>query len=677
MDDDERNPIVVAMENGAPLQVIRDLVEGIPDLLRLRDDDEGYLPIHYAIDHVNGGHQYVPCLLEAWPESARETTDDECRYLPAHLVCLNYGEMDVEDDASVELPAVVRAVVEAEPQALQEKDGEGCLPLHLAFRLRPPPLDIITYLVEMHPAALRATDDEGNTPFHEAVRSHEPRISHLKYLFERWTECVRQRNNLGYVPFFWAAGNNNLPDDVLRYVFGLWPEAIHQKDEHGGTPLHRAARTGCRTGVDFLLRQRPDMALHKTDAGRIPMHDAAAGKGSETVVRLLVEHRPDSVREACNDGYLPLHEAAREGKVDVVRYLVSQSPDTVRIATNKGWLPIHLALQFRPWDENSRQGAMDGVQLLLDAFPESVGIATSEGYLPLHVAAGLGECERDSLSDDVVEDQRQMAPQFEHDLVQLLVGRAPASVGEYSKEGELPVHCAICGGKSWPAIRYLFESFPEAEEGVPESTQYKTKKGTPVLHLAIDWAMSRLELVQSLVEYRRHFLEDTDASGGTPLHYAAFVGHLSDFWRYLVAQRPQSLRQANLEGCLPLHLYLTQMLVDREDAQFLVEADPGALQVANNMGNLPIHAALYHPSNHVPLDVVELLVDSSPPTLRHKNRQGLLPLHVAALVDSPLDVLHFLATADPEAIYHELRRPSSVDSTRSPPRSKLRRNESN
>lgn len=55
---------------------------------------------------------------------------------------------------------------------------------------------------------------------------------------------------------------------------------------------------------------------------------------------------------------------------------------------------------------------------------------------------------RDYLDDDDVEDQLQMAPRFEHDLVQLLVHRAPATatVGLYSKEGRLPVHYAISGG---------------------------------------------------------------------------------------------------------------------------------------------------------------------------------------------------------------------------------------
>jgi hypothetical protein len=165
-DDNEANPILVAMEDGAQIEVIRDLIEANPEWLRRRDED-GYLPIHNAIDRVNRGHAYVPCLLDMWPASAREATDDNYRSLPAHLVCLNAGGMTGEEDGDDEAAGLtaIRAVVDAYPQALQEKDGEGCLPLHLAFRSRPPPLEVTRYLVEVHRPALQQANDEGNVPF--------------------------------------------------------------------------------------------------------------------------------------------------------------------------------------------------------------------------------------------------------------------------------------------------------------------------------------------------------------------------------------------------------------------------------------------------------------------------------------------------------------------------------
>jgi ankyrin repeat protein len=587
-------------------------------------------------------------------------------FLPAHLICMDPGNENGDDGSVLDM---VRAVVMAYPHALEERDNDGNLPLHLAFHTWPPPHCVTSFLVEMHPLAVQARNDYGDVPFHEAVYCYAPTIPDLRLLFEQWPDCVRQRDNRGCVPFFSAAANDLVPEEVLHYLFGLWPDAIHQRDDQGWTPLHVAARKGFVIAVEFLLQQSPEMALAKSAAGRTPLHDAASLGGSATVTRLIVERCPESIREPCHEGRLALHEAASKGNIDVARYLVEQSPDSVRAVTNDGWLPIHFALKFRPCGEPSRQVAMDVVELLLRAFPASVRSTTREGYLPLHVAAGLGFFGRDHPDDDHdhVEGQRQMAPRFDHDLVQILVAQSPTSVRMFSMEGMLPVHYAIARGKSWTSIQYLLETFLETG-GIPEYVQYRTKKGTPVLHLAIErGGVFGLELVQRLVGHRRHLLQDTDDNNNTPLHYAVMRGSLSEVWRYLVAQRPQSLRDGNAEGSLPLHVYLDRMHVNLAEAQFLLEAHPGALLVANDLGDLPLHVAVCH--QRVPLEVVELLVDARPSALRHKNRDGLLPLHVAAQADVPIDALYRLAAADPESIYHEQLRPSygGADSPRLPP----------
>ena len=77
-DDDDRssNPIIAAMQedNDVRAEVIEAILEEHPEALRQRDE-EGYLPIHYAIMHVLPPH-VVRLLLEAWPGSVCERTGD-------------------------------------------------------------------------------------------------------------------------------------------------------------------------------------------------------------------------------------------------------------------------------------------------------------------------------------------------------------------------------------------------------------------------------------------------------------------------------------------------------------------------------------------------------------------------------------------------------------------------
>jgi ankyrin repeat protein len=297
--DDLMNPIIVAMDNDEPVDVIREIVDDSPELLRRRDDD-GYLPIHYASSQIRtNGLAYVLCLLEMWPESARERTDSVSGFLPAHLICMDPGNENGDDGSVLDM---VRAVVMAYPHALEERDNDGNLPLHLAFHTWPPPHCVTSFLVEMHPLAVQARNDYGDVPFHEAVYCYAPTIPDLRLLFEQWPDCVRQRDNRGCVPFFSAAANDLVPEEVLHYLFGLWPDAIHQRDDQGWTPLHVAARKGFVIAVEFLLQQSPEMALAKSAAGRTPLHDAASLGGSATVTRLIVERCPESIREPCHEG---------------------------------------------------------------------------------------------------------------------------------------------------------------------------------------------------------------------------------------------------------------------------------------------------------------------------------------------------------------------------------------
>jgi ankyrin repeat protein len=684
-DVDRSNPIIDAIDARESLDVVRFIVKENPVKLRQRNE-EGYLPIHYAIKNALWTRPDIfRHLLEAWPESAHERTVDDESLLPAHLVCLRAGFLstwqlreeqgnDRGDAAAAEALDVVRAVVEANPRALQDKDGKGRLPLHVAFEIDAPPLNVIRYLVEQHRPALQEKDDEGCVPLHCALRpGAQSALPVTRYLVEQRPESVRENSKLGETPLVMALlGGATI--GVVRLMVSRCPDSVRDKDAADGrTPLHHAARTtsgGNAANVECLIAEWPEAAQQKAANGRLPLHEAA-NVGSVSQCRALVNCWPQALREKRNDGWLAVHEAASAGEYEAVRFFVDRWPESVREKTNDGWLPLHFAARFRPYDDLGLPFALILVQHLVRHFPESVWEATNEGYLPLHVAAGQGNLEWD---DEFVDERIQLAELTELSLVRFLVDQAPTSVRALSKDGMLPVHYAFRSGHSIPAVQYLFESWP----------QDRTSAGVSILVLAIGRGTPQVEHVEFAIQRRPRMLQETDERGLTPLHYA--VTHCPDLavWQCLVRHRRESLGQRDGTGSLPLHLYVNQDGPALANVQYLVREHPEALEVANQHGSLPLHLAAAR--SGTPLSVVECLMEGHPgalcardmrgslpvhvavsrgdaslgivrllvgqraEALRQKNCRGFVPLKIAAMSDAPLDVLYYLATRDPESI---------------------------
>jgi ankyrin repeat protein len=97
------------------------------------------------------GLQLVKCLLEAYPESVRETT-------PQGNVALHLAfQSDHGENHSVMASSdVVKCLLGAWPEALQVQGCEDMLPLHCAIANAETPLDVVRSLVEMHPDAVHA-----------------------------------------------------------------------------------------------------------------------------------------------------------------------------------------------------------------------------------------------------------------------------------------------------------------------------------------------------------------------------------------------------------------------------------------------------------------------------------------------------------------------------------------
>ena len=83
----------------------------------------------------------------------KQTNDIKWRILPLHASILFQAPKNV-----------VKAIIQAYPQAVKEKDDKGMLPLHVAFLVAHLDTEIVSALLDIYPEAVLEKDREGRAP---------------------------------------------------------------------------------------------------------------------------------------------------------------------------------------------------------------------------------------------------------------------------------------------------------------------------------------------------------------------------------------------------------------------------------------------------------------------------------------------------------------------------------
>jgi ankyrin repeat protein len=165
------------------------------------------------------------------------------------------------------------------------------------------------------------------------------------------------------------------------------------------------------------------------------------------------------------------------------------------------------------------------------------------------------------------------------------------------------------------------------------------------------------EEIRSIVSGNPRLLGQRDRLGFLPLHVAVIRGLAPDVVRYLVAQRPDSVREPTRDGRGRTNNYPIRLAFDRgfdgldgearlENVRVLVEAWPESLEEARGRGgNTALHVAF---RCRLPFEMVRFLVEQHPPSVRARDNKGYLPLLKALLCGD--DVVRFLVEQYPEAV---------------------------
>jgi ankyrin repeat protein len=682
----ERTVLHWATMMNLPVDTIRFLYLAWPQALR-EADGEGMRPFHWLVDKRNrnvvvgsGGEndalENAKFLLEEWPEALQQP--NQYGQYPIHEAAANaslppvlfqllvgisstaqlrqsagWGRLPIHLAATFGLEAdSVRALLDADPESIREKNEDGQTPLHLAASGDNVPL--VQLLIERgSPALLLERDNQGRVPLHwTAAEAWEGGAGEAaarigRALIEACPDSVRVRAIDGCLPLHLAARGGAI--ELARRLVREWPESVREADPNGLLPLHHAAASEQDVPsaqlvetAQFLINEWPDSILEQDGMGRTLLHIAVLSAWSKEdygpMLDFFLERVPECLQVQDQQGRLPLHMAELQ---DVARRLVESWPAAARVQDRVGRLPVHVMLMTRAAsvdpeedeiDEAREESRLMAARSVAEAWPDSLLVPDQEARLPLHVLLGRGGSVGVALPPD------PSAPL----LLRALLLRGEKAALALDQVAALDV------------ARYLVETRPRA-------LQARDRKGRLPLHAwAAHWNSS-LDAVPILVEPWPASLLVADYEGRLPVHVLLERKDASlDRARLLVEACPGSLRAQDEQGRLPLHVWVSHPHAPLDIARLLIDADSGSLQVQDKQGRVPLLVAVTIPDPS--LGMVQLLVKECSSSLQILDSDGRVPLQVAAAYDAPLDIVYYLARQRPELLCHR-----RVGVVRSPP----------
>uniref|UniRef100_A0A7R9WIX1 Uncharacterized protein n=1 Tax=Pseudictyota dubia TaxID=2749911 RepID=A0A7R9WIX1_9STRA len=150
--DSDVLPIHEAVSMGAPVNVVKALVEAFPQGLTERESAYRRLPIHIACRH--GGDkmdkEVVKYLIGAYPLGV--ATDDILGRVPLHYTCSNGAEEEIVDMLMTSCAGATRAY-----------DRRGWLPIHVACSVGAS-YHVVKVMLDAFPASVALTTNKGSTP---------------------------------------------------------------------------------------------------------------------------------------------------------------------------------------------------------------------------------------------------------------------------------------------------------------------------------------------------------------------------------------------------------------------------------------------------------------------------------------------------------------------------------
>lgn len=223
----------------------------------------------------------------------------------------------IHDAAGAGEVGKLRALLSADPAALEAKDSKGNTPLIQAAQNGR--LEAVKFLLEKG-ADVDGKDNEGTTPL--MVAAMNDHVDVMKLLMKKGAS-IAATTNAGFNSLMFATDDKRIDAMKLLLDNGAGVDTPAPADA-GLTPLMHAASNGQLKAVNSLLEKGASLEAKDKD-GWSPLFAAAQAGQLESVELLLAKGA--LIDSRANDGSTPLMFAAYDGRSDVVRKLVEKGAD--------------------------------------------------------------------------------------------------------------------------------------------------------------------------------------------------------------------------------------------------------------------------------------------------------------------------------------------------------------
>ncbi|CAB4308126.1 unnamed protein product [Prunus armeniaca] len=311
-------------------------------------------------------------------------------------------------------------------------------------------------LLNDDPMLLYQLTPRENTALHIAVQFGHKNVT--AEIYSRCMSLVTQPNLDGDTPLHVAArvGCFSIVNYLVRETLSMsqvdfgntnnsMTETLRTRNRGNNTVLHEAVRNGHTKVAEFLLKMDPKLACFENEAGESPLYLAARG-GLLDILNQILQSSPSSAHGG-SDGQTALHAAVVERHFDVTESLLRFKQKLIKQADHQGKTPVYYAASL---------GDHKTVQQLLELDISIAYVLDKQGYSPIHVAASKGYT----------------------NVIREIVGLCPDSGELVDPYGRNALHIAIFNGQT-KVVRYILET---AElEGLINQPDFD---GNTPLHLA-------------------------------------------------------------------------------------------------------------------------------------------------------------------------------------------------
>lgn len=554
-----------------------------------------------------------------------------------------------DDDPFIKVCRFIMLLVELYPEAAGQRESRhGCLPLHLAAFASCSPKSQNTSSVSdsyspgatlARPGSIRATSLGSGTaqmrskslgsgtaalPRPSAIshrtNSESTTDTNMSAVFaeERFAGRQTMRNEPRYPPP--PEGSPQLPSPTVS-VARKSNVVISSRREEMAVQV-----------LNALLDAYPKGIRVDSEGGRLPLHTACAGRATPRVISTLITAYPAAARHRNKDGFLPLHLAAHWGvsHPNVAVTLLKSYPDATLGRNRWERTPLEEALCMAGENGRPHQAALVRA---LRKHPSYWTRPPPDPFASDRRASQIVDMDETVVDDSTTttsEEEQRVGPPPSTPSGGLASRFSPLSLGRRSSEPPAKHEdlATLIKNQNW--------------EAVIDRLDYNPNESTEHIH----------------VTTRGGFIA---SKGFTPLAYALERHPPVEVVQALIEASPESVGiKVQPGGTLPLHIACTWNAAPSV-VSILLEAEPAACRVPDDLGNVPLHSAAFSGAT---APVVDALLRTYPKAALVRNHQGSLPSDICKRLrhENRKLILSLLNSRKEEIITREHQRSQSSGS---------------